>query len=332
MNNDNKQEVLECLKEAILHCRESDIPFSRDVYRAVAKHLDLAYKSDAAVRTHYGSWDSGVNAAYLDLGPVESGPQEEFSFLKQRYVKPDVPYRILVLPDIHVPFDNKKAVDAALQAGEMYEPDEVIQLGDLMDCYKLSQFTKEPERGANFQGELDEGTEMLRQIKKRTGAQRATMLEGNHEERLRRYLLTQAGALSNLRVLTIPTLLKLEEIGWDFMEAHEFYAINNVHFTHGEYAQKYSSRKHMEQYGVTIIHGHTHKLQWHCNKFIDRQIEAWEFGCLSSLNVSRDYIKCANWQHGFGTVTVLNDQYWINGYHIRDGRVEFQGKIIEGKE
>ena len=47
---------------------------------------------------------------------------------------------------------------------------------------------------------------------------------------------------------------------------------------------------------------------------------------------TKDYVKCANWQHGFGTVDIFGDDYWIQGYHIRDGKVNFNGKMIEGKK
>jgi hypothetical protein len=65
-------------------------------------------------------------------------------------------------------------------------------------------------------------------------------------------------------------------------------------------------------------------------KYLDRTIEEWSMGCLSTLEVSQDYIKAANWQHGFGTVEIQGDDYWIQSYHIRDGKVCFRGKILEG--
>lgn len=331
--SEESKTFLDCLKEAIRHCRENDIPFSRDTYRAVAHHLDLDYKSDSAARTQYGSWDAAVVEAYRTMKlMIIGGSDSEYSFLKQRIIPSNKVYRIGVLPDIHVPFENKKAVDCALKAFESDEVDEIVQLGDLMDCYKISRFIKDPSRGVSINKEIELSRDLLIEIKERTGAKKATFIEGNHEARIRKYLHSQAGALASLAGLRLEKLLSLDEIEWDHIEEHEFYGVNKVHFTHGEFANKYTSRKHMETYGVTVIHGHTHKLQTHMNKFLDRQIEGWEMGCLSSLDVSKDYVKCANWQHGFGIVELYNDEYWINSYHIKDGCVMYKGKYIEGKK
>lgn len=329
-----KDEVIDCLVNAIAYCRKNNITFSRDTYRNVAKILDLKYKSDATAKSECGSWDAAVNEAYGKLKPViVHDDEDEYSFLKKRLLPNNKRYKVLVIPDVHFPFEHKKALDCVKQVAGEYGPDEIIQLGDLIDCYKISRFIKDPARGANVQEELDMAHVFLNEIKsKYCSAKKATFIEGNHEARISKYVHLNASGLSCLRSIGIASLLDLKAIGWDYIQDHEFYGINNVHFTHGEFANKFTSATHMERYGVSIIHGHTHKLQSHCTKFMDRQIEGWEMGCLSSLNVSRDYVKCANWQHGFGTVDIYGEEYWIQGYHIREGKVNFHGKMIEGKK
>ena len=36
----------------------------------------------------------------------------------------------------------------------------------------------------------------------------------------------------------------------------------------------------------------------------------------------------ANWQLGFGTVTICGNDYWISQHHIRDNSVVCNGAVI----
>lgn len=332
--DDIRENVLDCLRKVITYCEENKVAFSRDTYRTVAKELDLDYTSDSAARSIFGSWDTAIKAAVSTLpdGEIKDEPNEAesgFSYLKRKWVGTKQ-YKILVLPDIHVPFQCTKAINTAIKVGASFEPDEVIQLGDLLDCFKVSRFVKDPDRGKKLQEEIEEGHTLLDTIKKAVGAKKATLLTGNHEERIRKYLESSAPALAHMSALKVDKLLSLKDIGWDFIPEHYFYAVNNVFFTHGEFISSHTAEKHMGIYDETIIHGHTHKISCSMRKYMNRTIEGWEMGCLSSLSVSQDYMKMANWQHCVGTIVTQGNDYWIQAHHIRDGRVNFNGKIIEG--
>lgn len=331
---DIKQTVIENIQTVIGYCKTNNIGFSRDNYCKIARELNLDYTSGSPARSLFGSWDAAVKMA-VDQNPdqeikQEPNPiQDDFSYLKRKWVGSKI-YKILVLPDIHIPFQSKKAVEVAIKVGELFQPDEVIQLGDLLDCFKVSRFVKNPERGKRLQDEIDEANALLIDIKRRTGARKAILIEGNHEARVRKYLQSSAPALSHITALNIDNMLNLKDIGWDFIPEHNFYAVNNVFFTHGEFISPHTAEKHMTVYNETIIHGHTHKLSTSIKKFMNRTIEGWEMGCLSSLSVSQDYVKMANWQHGVGTIVIQGNDYWIQAHHIKNGLVEFQGKILEG--
>jgi predicted phosphodiesterase len=332
---DKKEDVLQSIVSVIQFCTEEKIPFTRDAFRKIAKNHGLACTSDSTARKLFGSWDDAVKAAVASIPSIDKIVDEplnlesDFSYLKRKWVGHNT-YKVLVLPDIHVPFQNKKALNAAIRLGEEFGPDEVIQLGDLLDCYKISRFTKNPERGVKLQEEIDQATEILNSLKSRTGARKATFIQGNHESRIKKYLEANAPSLAHLKSLKIESMLNLKDIGWDFIPEHYFYAINKVYFTHGEFVSPQSSDKHMRTYSETIVHGHTHKLQHHCLKHMNKTIEGWEMGCLASFAVSQDYQKMANWQHGVGTITIVGENYWIQGHHIRDGKVHFNNKLIEG--
>ena len=341
MTNENEEislrdEALDSLRAAYNHNLKNfpERKFTRSVYRLVASELNLLYKSDK-IEELFDGWKNAiseietVNAedkTMVTTEDVMAKDEDTFPLLTQKKVTGT--YKILVIPDVHVPYQCKKAVEAAIRLGEEFKPDEVVQLGDLLDCYSLSHYPKTTHRSSNFADEIEESIKLLETIKKRTGAKYATMLEGNHEARLRKYLLNDASSLKNLKALKMNNLLELASIGWDFIPEHKFYAVNNVFFTHGEFISSQSSKKHMDEYRETIIHGHTHRISSRYHRGLNSTIEGWEMGCLASLEVGAEYVKRANWQHGVGTVVINGDDYWINCHHIRNGKVEYNGLVL----
>lgn len=329
-----KEKITESIQRIYQLALNRNTKLTRDFYRE-NKDPDLDV-SEHMIINEYGSWSEALKTAFnivedeedntYDYNPDHLDPDYE---LVKKTTRKGM-YKVLVIPDVHIPFHSKKALDCVIRIAEAYGPDEVIQLGDLCDFYKISKYTKDPRRGESVQKELDKAYKLLRLIKKRSGATRATFLEGNHEFRLHKYICTQAPGFSDMRALNLESLLQLKDAGWDYIPQHQFYQINNVHFTHGEFVSTHSSQKHVASYDETIVHGHTHRIACNMVKFLNRTLEGWELGCLASLKVAQEYQKSANWQHGCGTVDIYNDQYWIRPHHIRDGCVSWNGRVIEG--
>lgn len=330
-----EEEILACVKAAYDHNARTTpgVRFTRDRYRVLADELNLAYRSHK-VSSVFGTWGDAVGRATAqDTGDeadilINTGPHDEddIPYITMRKVKGD--YKILVLPDIHVPYQNKVALEAAMRLGEEFQPDEVVQLGDLLDCYTLSKYSRSSNRHGNIADEIEEAHDLLDEIKTRTGAKRATFIEGNHEARIRKYVLEKCPELANLNALRVDHMLRLADIGWDFIPEHKFYQVNNVFFTHGEYANMHSAKKHIDEYRVTVIHGHTHRITSRYHRGLDKTICGYEMGFLASFDVGAEFVKRANWQHGVGTVVMNGDDHWINCHHIQKGKVEYNGQVI----
>jgi len=342
----NKDKILDCIIEVYEYCKKSGESFSRDNYRKLSKDLDIEVASDSPAREEFGTWTVAVSKALAkqltDSAKIDNGvlvdteiynlphhDESGYSTIRHREVRNKL-HKVFVFPDIHFPFQSNSALRCAVKAMITYEPDEVVLLGDLLDFYKVSKYLKDPKRGVQMQYELDMAKAFLQKLRNLLPGVRIIYLSGNHEDRLEKYLLGQAPALSGLDCLQLSALLDLDEMDIHFIPSHNFYSINKVHFTHGEYANTYSSKKHLDVYGATIIHGHTHRIQMHMTRYLDRTIEGWEIGFLASHNVSADYMKMGNWQHGFGTVEIFNDDYWVHPHHIRDSKLVFQGHLIDG--
>src|SRR6185437_14840602 len=118
--------------------------------------------------------------------------------------------RLFFLGDIHAPYEDKRSLGLALDVLEDFEPDVVVCVGDLVDCYSVSSFSKDPRRTIDLKKEMDRAGAILDKIQ----APRKIFIEGNHEDRLRRYLTEKAPELVPFDN-DIPGLLKSRERGWE---------------------------------------------------------------------------------------------------------------------
>ena len=103
-------------------------------------------------------------------------------------------YKALVIPDVHVPFQD----DLSLNALERYMADnrfdEVVYIGDLLDFAQISKFNQGSplEESRNISDDYKIAKQILDRhisiIKKNNRKAKFTLLEGNHEDRIERWL------------------------------------------------------------------------------------------------------------------------------------------------
>ena len=74
--------------------------------------------------------------------------------------------KALVISDIHIPYHDDEALEVALKAGEKAKVDTVVLLGDVLDFYRISRFSKDPRR-KSVTLEMEEGRAFLEQLRKR---------------------------------------------------------------------------------------------------------------------------------------------------------------------
>ena len=158
--------------------------------------------------------------------------------------------------------------------------------------------------------------------------------------RLQKYISDNARELALLtdgkkRVLSLPTLLALPEIGVKFipMQGKESYVkLNDLligHFNIARLHSCYSAKAILERKGISLITGHTHRLGTHYKTDLRGSLVAVENGCLCDLKPS--YVRNPNWQHGF-TVVYLSDgghRFQVYNIPIVDYKFYFGSKLFE---
>jgi predicted phosphodiesterase len=166
---------------------------------------------------------------------------------------------LLVVSDAHIPFHSPVWWDLLLQVGRDLRPKTLVVIGDFADFYAVSDHDKSPDRANQFDRELDTVDACLDQLDA-LGAPDKLYVEGNHEDRLRRYLMKNpalAGVVSTER------LLRLKERGWQFVPYKHHDSRGAVHFTHDVGTSgRNSVYKALELYQHSVITGHTHRMAY----------------------------------------------------------------------
>lgn len=250
-------------------------------------------------------------------------------------------YRLLVLPDMHVPVHDRKALSAVLKYAKDESFDEVIQIGDFMDMMVVSSHEKENARGLEgmrLEADYKLGREILDGITKAVQVKNSkckrVLLEGNHEYRIERFIDKYPGFEG---LVEIEKGLELTVSGWKWVRAWskgDIYGVGNLFFTHGRYHNDHHAKTHATRYAVNLIYGHVHSIQtYSLPRFgSNKAVIARSIGCLCNLN--QGYMRGAPtaWQQAVADIWVdYSGRSTISLIEISDGRfVAPNGKTYIG--
>lgn len=217
----------------------------------------------------------------------------------------------LIWPDPQIPYHHRKATAALCSMiadrGSLF--DEIHQCGDMLDMTALSRWVRgtPEESGKLLQKELDAFTDWATDVYKAAGSSiPLTMIRGNHDDRITKYLTTVAKGLDGLSALKFENLLDLEGYGWVMME--EPYKITSdtvvVHGLTVRSKSGYTAHAHIDKFFPTnVVHGHTHR-----GGVVYRTINgktSWAMESGHTMNPKlASYTMNPDWQLGFGILDV----------------------------
>jgi Calcineurin-like phosphoesterase len=235
--------------------------------------------------------------------------------------------------DSHYPFQSDSALEIVKKIVVASKPDMLIHMGDLVDCYELSDYERDPDRFGTLQADIDAGAAHLAEMAALAPKARHVLLGGNHETRLRRAIWNQPERTQSIfklggvrKVLNWPTLLSLDKSGWDFYDygdqTHQM-LLPKMIVKHGHVVRKWSAmsaRGEWEKYGHSGASGHVHRLGQFFHAKHGGGCHMWvETGCTCDLNP--DYTPDPNWQQGLVVLTVQRGTgaFQCETVYIRNG-------------
>lgn len=242
-----------------------------------------------------------------------------------------------VLGDLHSPYHDRKAVALVLKFCKIIEPDIVVIDGDLTDFYLLSHFDKDPRDAYTLNSELRFAYDILKEFRK--VCKQLDYIEGNHENRFNRYLISKAEELVGLTtangkadILSLQYLLELEDLGVNFIpmigkEAYKRY--NDLYIGHYNRVAKhsaYTAKALVDDKGVSILQNHVHRMGYYTKTLLNgKNLVGVENGCLCDLKPK--YVQNPNWQQGF-TILHLDDNghdFSVEPIHIMNHEFYYGG-------
>jgi len=234
-----------------------------------------------------------------------------------------------VINDTHNPFQDQRALREVELFLEELQPGLFIKAGDAGDFYPLSKFDKNPNRKDTLQDDCDSVKRMNTRQRSILPNTRIIDEEGNHCDRLRRFLWTEGRKLSSLRDLSLDRLYGLSENDIEHIPYEEGVLINGKFMvTHSDIIRAhsaYTAKGMSDKHGGSGIHGHTHRLGSYYKRNRFGTYGWWENGCLCSLNP--DWIQNPNWQQGFSLVHFIKDRFWVEQIPIFNRKFMYGGKI-----
>jgi predicted phosphodiesterase len=237
--------------------------------------------------------------------------------------------KVVVIPDTHHPYHDKRSINAVLSFLKDQKPDYVVLIGDHCDMYSVSRFDKNPDRTSKLQLELDVTHEFLKEVRKNAGKQsKMIYLEGNHEARLKKWLWRNP-ELHGLRSLELPYLLGLDSLGIEYVQ--KWLWKDTFLFTHGKRTTMYAPRWELDDNGVSGMSGHTHRLNSHA-KTDYSGTKVWNsIGHLCDPKQA-EYTDNPNWQQAIGVVhlSTKNKRFFAECVPITEHKFVYGGKVYKG--
>jgi predicted phosphodiesterase len=239
----------------------------------------------------------------------------------------------VLLSDQHAPYHDQDLHRAVLQWLEENKPERGILLGDILDFSDISRHRFDPAWCATTQECVDSAYQLALDYVQASPDTEWELCEGNHEARLRNMLIDYVRDLHGLRpgitegeipgheAYGLINLLRLDELGIRYRGGRGTYEHTKIQINkylgavHGDKATKgagTSVSKTLEQYGHSIIQGHSHRqaIMHKTTYDIDGHptvLLGSEIGCLCQLEGGLGYTINSDWQQGFGVVTTWSD-------------------------
>jgi len=260
------------------------------------------------------------------------------------------------------PFHDESAMDVALQITSFIEEtdrlDTVVNLGDFLDLPSQGRFEQEAAFASTTQAAFDRGHLFLQQQRQAAGPKaKIVLVEGNHDRRMEKFITANMLSAFGLRrantaelpAMSIPYLLRLEEIGVEYIDAYPagaYWITESLRAIHGTKARSNGSTAAAYTNAdphISTIFGHSHRLEIQSKTVYNgagaiRSV-AVSPGCLCRVDGAVPSVNGSthidgsparhweNWQQGVAVITVEpNGEFFTELVQIKDGQAWFRGK------
>jgi metallophosphoesterase superfamily enzyme len=224
------------------------------------------------------------------------------------YILPQSQKNVLIMSDLHFPFQNNEAIEIAVNYGLKQNVDTVLLNGDIIDFHAISRWQSDP-RSRDLKFELESTRKFLKWLRNKFPKALILYKLGNHDIRLEDYLINKAPELLDTNIWEVEKLFEFEKFNIIKVESLDYIKLGKLKVIHGhEYKQGFvapvnPARGLFLRTKESCLQSHVHRTSEHTEKTIaGKIIVCYSIGCLSDL--TPDYNRYNNYNLGFAIVEV----------------------------
>ena len=215
--------------------------------------------------------------------------------------------KVLLLSDVHFPYQDNTALTTALLDGKKEKVDCIFINGDLLDFYSVSFHEKDP-RKMNLKDEIETGKEFFKNLRASFPKTLIYYIPGNHEIRIERYLKVKAPELLDMDEFRIDMLLKLAEHRINFITHGTKVYFGKLMVEHGDKMRGTGGVNPARTLFLRLkrhaICGHFHRSSENTSKIYDGDpIVTFSTGCLCELEPG--YLEVNEHNHGHAIIEMF---------------------------
>lgn len=232
---------------------------------------------------------------------------------------------ILCLYDVHVPFQDKKALETAINYGIDNDVNTVILAGDSFDFFNQSDFIK-TTNPVTIAQELEEAKKFLELIRIAFPDAHIYFIKGNHETRWERYLSKHAFMLLDIPDFQFDGFFGMANKRIEVIENGRCIKAGGLNIYHGNElgvrTGKYPAKAILNKRHDNITIGHFHKTDTAVAYNIAKEVVTVNAsGCLCEL--TPDFMPINDWNTGFIHVRTNGEEFELHNLRINNGKISY---------
>lgn len=245
---------------------------------------------------------------------------------------------VIAYGDLHLSKANQKQLKVLLEILEYFQPDKIIDLGDLISADPLSDFLKSHKEMIGLEAELKQAHAWLESVNEVSPSSEKIMLHCNHfYDRVMRKIKSESIWLTDVEVMRPENLLQLKKYGWKYVNnyvwkkvlafAHDFNVKGSTDNIIGA-VNKLSLNANM-----SVVRGHSHTTGFSLKKQHDKLLAAIQLGSAEDPEKA-GYIRhkmVCNWTFSVGLFYLSKTKktwYFVPAYFLDDNSVMIEGVLF----
>ena len=310
----------------------SNAALARKVLQENPLEFDNVEKIRSLIRYITGNNGSIARNILKDKSLARPARTSTDYLLPESYANEYTPYeikqsRILIISDLHFPYQNNEAITLALDYGKEKKVDCILINGDLIDFANISRHEKD-WRSRSIAEEFDAVRMFLNTLRSHFPKTKIVFKHGNHDERWEKFLYNKAPEIFDVNDFQLEVLLKLGELKIETVKDKRPIKIGKLTALHGHELAGGGAggvnpaRATFLKTLSNVIVGHYHKTSSNTETTMNGDIIAVNsVGCLCDLNPLYMPINRHNLGFAYCELNIKTGEYLLDNLKVIKNKV-----------